>query len=309
MGQLGAKPYIDPGGALIARAAALMSLSTLDAGHVKGILEHAGAQWVVVGRASMGEHDLGVDLQGLVPASQYAGETFARPKPTGTFPPGQLYTGRVITHKGRSYVMTDERMTVKLPEAEDAAIRAAAHARAAQRPHWQPLSKYGHELNGAGARVGQLRVEPGRVVSADGIVYRQPVPGEPEVPDLVQPGDVIRSSYGSGGRVLNVAGYTVCACAGGPGEHAPTSDCHPLCCWSIAFVEKSHDPGPEGRVHPSAWCAINELVAVGGRLVKLFEANPDEVWVVEHAGRAVPLPEPAVATAAPRPRTQLQFEL
>ncbi len=302
MAQPGKGVYEDPGGALIARAVALMSLSTLDAGHVKGLLEHAGALWVVVGRASIGENDLSVDLQGLVPASQYAGETFAQPKPTGTFAPGQLYTGRVIMHKGRSYVMTDERLSVRLPAAEGAALRAA------QRPPWQPLSKYVHELNGAGRRVGPVRVEPGRVVSADGIAYRQPLPSEPEVPDLVQPGDVIQSSYGSGGRVLNVAVYSICACAGGPGEHAPTSDCHPLRCWSIAFVEKSHDPGPEGRVHPSAWCAINELVAVGGRLVKLFEANPDEVWVVEHAGRAAPLPEPAVAPAARRPQAQLHFD-
>jgi hypothetical protein len=300
--------YEDPDGRLIERAVPLMNLSMLDSGHIKGLLEHAGQLWVVTGRTSMGQHNLGVSLLGLAPAAEYLGPTYLDPKRTGTFAAGHLYTGRVITHRGRSYVMTDARLEVKMPQAAQAEIRAAIVADTEQRriACWRPpLNKYLHELNGPGPHVGALVVERGRVVSTDGVVYRQPVPGELEVPDLVRPGDVIQTSYKSGGRVTAVVASTVCACAGGMRPHDQTSDCHPLRCWSINYIEKDRDRGPDIRHHPSATCYINELVAVGGRLLKLFEANPDEVFVVARDGQAGAAPEPPAARA----QAQLVFDL
>lgn len=46
--------------------------------------------------------------------------------------------------------------------------------------------------------------------------------------------------------------------------------------WSLHLVRP--DEWSAGRKEPSAW--INEVVAVGGRLLKLFANNSDEVFIV-----------------------------
>ena len=106
--------------------------------------------------------------------------------------------------------------------------------------------------------------------------YRRTPEGEPTVADLVQPGMLVRTSYGTGGVVRSVSGP------------------HPLLglvedgleTFSIAYSDTATD---------MSGGTLNELVAVGGRILKLFEANTDEVFFKP----APVVEEPAPASAAP----------
>jgi hypothetical protein len=93
--------------------------------------------------------------------------------------------------------------------------------------------------------------------------YRQTPVGQPEVDALVKPGDVVRTSYGSGPYQVKEVKRFDCS----------ASDLHDLegMHW-YTLTMKSMD----GR---GAACWINELVAVDGRLLKLFANNEDEVFV------------------------------
>jgi hypothetical protein len=95
--------------------------------------------------------------------------------------------------------------------------------------------------------------------------YRRTPPAAPTVADLVQPGDTVSTSYGTGGVVIEVK------------EHfhaAPTGET--LSHFTIVYVP----PDRVTKHRDTDLCWINECVAVGNRIVKLFEANTDEVFVV-----------------------------
>lgn len=87
--------------------------------------------------------------------------------------------------------------------------------------------------------------------------------GEPVVPELVQPGDVVRTNYGTGPfRVIEVAG---------PYGHG---------CYSLILTKpESRSNKPENM--------INELVAVGQRLLRLHASNDDEVFVISKGEKQV----------------------
>ena len=97
--------------------------------------------------------------------------------------------------------------------------------------------------------------------------YRRTPPGA-TVADLVRPGDTVSTSYDTGGVVIEVK------------EHfytAPTGET--LSHFTIVYV-----PSDRAAKHHDAdrhW--INECVAAGNRILKLFEANTDEVFVVDRA--------------------------
>ncbi|HBO3659205.1 TPA: hypothetical protein L4T04_005235 [Pseudomonas aeruginosa] len=100
--------------------------------------------------------------------------------------------------------------------------------------------------------------------------YRQTPHGQPEVDELVKPGDQVWTSYDSGPyKVLEVKRYTV----------------EGMRVYSLVMTALN-------QRKPSAW--VNELVAVDGRLLKLFANNMDEVFVVGAGAlaSAEPLPEP-----------------
>ncbi|CAM5290896.1 hypothetical protein ATER59S_00537 [Aquamicrobium terrae] len=105
--------------------------------------------------------------------------------------------------------------------------------------------------------------------------YRRTPPGAPTVADLVRPGDTISTSYGTGGVVIEVKEYFY---------KAPTNET--LSHFTIVYVPADRAQ----RYRDSDLCWINECVAVGDRILKLFEANADEVFVVDRpqaeAGRA-----------------------
>lgn len=104
--------------------------------------------------------------------------------------------------------------------------------------------------------------------------YRQTPPGEPTVADLLPPGTVITANYWGHERpgiVISVSEESYDAPEGGHYTYH-----------GLAYVPE--DVFDQKR-HESHYRWINELVAVGGRILKLFENNPDEVIIVDAAPR------------------------
>ncbi|MBB6414072.1 hypothetical protein [Mesorhizobium sangaii] len=106
---------------------------------------------------------------------------------------------------------------------------------------------------------------------ADRRRYRRTAPGAPTVADLARPGDAVTTSYSTGGVVIEVKEYFYAAPTGETLSH-----------WTIVYVPpdrvaKYGDPDRH-------W--LNECVAVGNRILMLFEANSDEVFVVGRARSA-----------------------
>lgn len=102
-------------------------------------------------------------------------------------------------------------------------------------------------------------------------LYRRTPPGSPTVADLVRPGDTVSTSYGTGGVVIEVKEYFYAAPQGETLSH-----------FTIVYVPS--DRTDEYRETDRHW--INECVAVAGRILMLFEANADEVFVVDRARSA-----------------------
>ncbi|MBN9241169.1 MAG: hypothetical protein J0I98_00065 [Mesorhizobium sp.] len=103
--------------------------------------------------------------------------------------------------------------------------------------------------------------------------YRRTPPGAPTVADLVRPGDTISTSYNTGGVVVEVKEHFYAAPTGETLSH-----------FTIVYL-----PPDRTAKHSDAdrhW--INECVAVGDRIFKLFEANADEVFIVDRARTAEP---------------------
>ncbi|MCO6392529.1 MULTISPECIES: hypothetical protein [Phyllobacteriaceae] len=96
--------------------------------------------------------------------------------------------------------------------------------------------------------------------------YRRTPPGAPTVADLVRPGDKVATSYSTGGVVIAVKEYFYAAPTGETLSH-----------FTIVYVP----PDRAAKVRDSDRHWINECVAVGDRILMLFEANTDEVFVVD----------------------------
>jgi hypothetical protein len=95
--------------------------------------------------------------------------------------------------------------------------------------------------------------------------YRSTPSGAPDVAALVRPGMVIRTSYGTGGTVIGVEGPHV--------HFAPDGRDYPH--FTIVYVP-SERFGRHGKLDRN-W--INECVTVNGCILKLLEANLDEVFI------------------------------
>jgi hypothetical protein len=98
--------------------------------------------------------------------------------------------------------------------------------------------------------------------------YRRTPPGAPMVADLVRPGDTVATSYSTGGVVIAVKEYCYAAPTGETLSH-----------FTIVYVP----PDRVTKVRDSDRHRINECVAVDDRVLMLFEANTDEVFVVDRA--------------------------
>lgn len=95
--------------------------------------------------------------------------------------------------------------------------------------------------------------------------YRSTAPGAPDVAALVRPGMSVRTSYRTGGTVVSV---------NGPYVHV-ASDGREYPHFTIVYVP----PERFGRHTERDLRWINECVAVHGRILMLFEANEDEVFI------------------------------
>lgn len=105
-----------------------------------------------------------------------------------------------------------------------------------------PHSVYVLKLNGRSA------------YAEEDICFRQTPPGEPKVPDLIKEGDTVRTSYGTGPYVV---------------RRITRTDFEGHEAYSLSLAEPSR---------PNvARVAVNDLVAVGGRVLALMECNDDEV--------------------------------
>ncbi|MGU3362301.1 hypothetical protein ACLBWX_18395 [Methylobacterium sp. M6A4_1b] len=107
---------------------------------------------------------------------------------------------------------------------------------------------------------------------------RSTPPGEPKVPDILKPGTVVRSNYSD--RLYFVLKVD------GPFFYHPPEQAAAYEEWSLHLV--TPEEWSAGRKEASAW--INEIVAVGGRLLKLFANNSDEVFLTETAAPACQKP-------------------
>ena len=108
--------------------------------------------------------------------------------------------------------------------------------------------KYWHALKRYKGSVNQYRVTP---------------KGEPTVADLLHPGDIVTTNYNTGPyRIVKITLVEV------PG-------CPP--CYSLRM---SLPGGKDARYF------INDLVAVNRRLLKLFVANKDEVFITTEVTNA-----------------------
>jgi len=98
--------------------------------------------------------------------------------------------------------------------------------------------------------------------------YRVTPPGEKKVPEILTPGTIITTSWGTGPHVvLEVAGPFF--------YHDPdSSDVFEH--WGIGI----QTPGEWAAGRKEASGGINDLVAVGARILHLFENNSDEVFIV-----------------------------
>lgn len=95
--------------------------------------------------------------------------------------------------------------------------------------------------------------------------YHSTPSGAPDVAALVCPAMMIRTSYDTAGRVIGVEGPYV--------HVAPDGSEHPH--FTIVYVP-SERFGQHSKLDRN-W--INECVADGGRILKLLEANLDEVFI------------------------------
>ncbi|WP_127523634.1 hypothetical protein [Mesorhizobium sp. Z1-4] len=91
----------------------------------------------------------------------------------------------------------------------------------------------------------------------------------PPIEELVWPGSVVKTNYGTG--PFCVVGM------GGPYVESYGANYPPH--WSLQLVTiSSLAKIPRRLPMPNAW--INELVPVDGRILQLFSNNPDEVLVI-----------------------------
>jgi hypothetical protein len=111
--------------------------------------------------------------------------------------------------------------------------------------------------------------------------YRQTPHGQPEVDQLVFPGDTVWTSYGTGPYVV---------------KEVTSYKCLGMRCFTLVLQDLGVC-GKRRKREASGW--INEVVAVDGRLLKLFANNEDEVFIarLEFSGGFIEADEGAAVRA------------
>jgi hypothetical protein len=110
-------------------------------------------------------------------------------------------------------------------------------------------------------------IEPAAWVLWDGCRLRRTPEGEPAVGDLIQPGMIVTSTFRCG-RKITTGPYRVKTVS----EHRIAGG--PISSWSLVCEDEVRAPNKQpGDSY------LNELVALNGRILALFERNDDEVHV------------------------------
>lgn len=174
----------------------------------------------------------------------------------------------------------------------------------------KPQTLMDEYLQQASAPAWQMWREDGDIlVTPDGDNWR--IERRPNVGDLVRIGDWVKTNYGTCGLVIAVNRYETCCCPRRPftrsiickpsWEEPPVTLAYhrAVSMWTITYVipgaARQNKAGEFYDSRDYRW--IGECVAVGNRILKLFENNHDEVFVV---------PAPAEALRLARP-TQLRL--
>jgi len=104
-------------------------------------------------------------------------------------------------------------------------------------------------------------------------LYRRTPDGEPSVCDLIKIGTIVKSNYSDQEYIVAALNKCEYQPQERPKEHIFEE-------WSLSLIDRKTKKGG---------FFINELVAVGGRILKLFMANDDEVYILGST-ESVPTP-------------------
>lgn len=113
------------------------------------------------------------------------------------------------------------------------------------------------------------RISERIAVLDDGTRLRVTPSNQKNVDELVLVGDIIETNYSTGGKVITVSKHLY----------------YGLPAHTVTFVDIDATPNKDGSYRENLLRWINELVAQDNRILKLFEANNDEVFVVKKPTR------------------------
>lgn len=94
-------------------------------------------------------------------------------------------------------------------------------------------------------------------------MLRRTPPGQKTVDQLLFVGDIIDTNYSTGGKVIYIARH----------------EYYGLFAYSLIYVDVDAPANKDGNYRENHQCYINELVAQDDRILKLFKANEDEVFI------------------------------
>jgi len=125
--------------------------------------------------------------------------------------------------------------------------------------------------------------------------YRWRIERTVRVPDLIKPGDIIRTSWSGKSGVIKVNRHISCACPvigyfdklcdGNYRIDAERKYHREVISWGLIIVGMNVKPNKDGTFRETEYGWINDFVAVGDRILHLFENNKDEVFIIEQGKR------------------------
>ena len=135
---------------------------------------------------------------------------------------------------------------------------------------YQPGSSFSLEMNQGIKSDAEPEILDDRTARVGESRLRMTPQGQPMVDELVFPGNIIETDYSTGGRVTRISRHST----------------YGLPVFSLVYVDVDTKPNKDGSYRDSDRRWINELVAQDGRILKLFEANDDEIKVIGEQGQS-----------------------
>lgn len=161
-----------------------------------------------------------------------------------------------------------------------------------------PRNNYIRSLSqwGSSTPYEQPRLESEILWTPDKLRWR--IETSPKVSDLLRVGDLIRTSYGTGGIVVELRQRKTCCCPlrsisrtkycldGWDEPQKATRQYHvDVWAWAVVYVvEKEIRTNKDGTLRGNThFCYLNDFVAFDGRILHLFANNPDEIFLERSA--------------------------